>query len=222
MRIANLSGRLAIVRNGHAIDVERASSGRFSSDPQAVYGRWAEFLDWAGTVSDQSGVAFEARELQAPAPAPRQLFAIGLNYSDHVNEVGISEDMPRVVQARGHRGRVRRAIVVGMSGGDAQTIRGLDVVGARRAIDAEDVVVVDRASIAHRPHDVSRRSLIVALRAGPPAPFGWLAGMCCFRTVHLPRGRQPLRDGVDERVPAGWVNRLFYPFRRRQAPAGSS
>jgi len=43
-----------------------------------------------------------------------------------------------------------------------------------------------------------------------------------FRTVHLPRGREPLRYGVDERVPAGWVNRFFYPFRRRQATAGSS
>jgi sterol desaturase/sphingolipid hydroxylase (fatty acid hydroxylase superfamily) len=43
-----------------------------------------------------------------------------------------------------------------------------------------------------------------------------------FRTVHLPRGRQPLRYGVDERVPAGWVNRFFYPFRRRHATAGPS
>jgi sterol desaturase/sphingolipid hydroxylase (fatty acid hydroxylase superfamily) len=36
-----------------------------------------------------------------------------------------------------------------------------------------------------------------------------------FGTVHLPRGRQPLRYGTDERVPAGWVGRFFYPFRRR-------
>jgi sterol desaturase/sphingolipid hydroxylase (fatty acid hydroxylase superfamily) len=35
-----------------------------------------------------------------------------------------------------------------------------------------------------------------------------------FRTVHLPRGRQPLRYGVEERIPAGWVNRFFHPFRR--------
>ena len=32
-------------------------------------------------------------------------------------------------------------------------------------------------------------------------------------TVHLPRGQHPLRYGVDEPVPAGWVGRLFHPFR---------
>jgi len=35
-----------------------------------------------------------------------------------------------------------------------------------------------------------------------------------FGTLHLPRGRQPLRYGIDERVPAGWVARFFHPFRR--------
>jgi hypothetical protein len=35
-----------------------------------------------------------------------------------------------------------------------------------------------------------------------------------FGTVHLPRGGRPLHYGLDERVPAGYVNRLFHPFRR--------
>lgn len=35
-----------------------------------------------------------------------------------------------------------------------------------------------------------------------------------FGTVHLPRGRQPLRYGLAERVPTGWVARFFHPFRR--------
>jgi sterol desaturase/sphingolipid hydroxylase (fatty acid hydroxylase superfamily) len=42
-----------------------------------------------------------------------------------------------------------------------------------------------------------------------------------FGTVHLPRGRQPLRYGLDEHVPAGWVNRFFHPFRKH-LPAGSA
>jgi sterol desaturase/sphingolipid hydroxylase (fatty acid hydroxylase superfamily) len=40
-----------------------------------------------------------------------------------------------------------------------------------------------------------------------------------FGTVHLPRGRQPLRYGLDERVPAGCVERFFYPFRGRVGAA---
>jgi sterol desaturase/sphingolipid hydroxylase (fatty acid hydroxylase superfamily) len=33
-----------------------------------------------------------------------------------------------------------------------------------------------------------------------------------FGTVHLPPGRQPLRYGVDEPVPAGFIGRFLYPF----------
>ncbi len=38
-----------------------------------------------------------------------------------------------------------------------------------------------------------------------------------FGTVHLPAGRRPSRYGVEERVPAGWIARLFHPFRRERA-----
>ncbi|NJA55856.1 fumarylacetoacetate hydrolase, partial [Streptomyces sp. NEAU-H3] len=47
MRIANLSGRLSLIVDGTAVDVEQASDGLFSADPQAVYARWAEFRAWA-------------------------------------------------------------------------------------------------------------------------------------------------------------------------------
>ena len=36
-----------------------------------------------------------------------------------------------------------------------------------------------------------------------------------FGTVHLPPGRGPLRYGVEEHVPEGWIGRFFHPFRRR-------
>ena len=39
-----------------------------------------------------------------------------------------------------------------------------------------------------------------------------------FGTVHLPRGRRPLSYGIEDRVPDGWVERLFHPFRRRSEP----
>jgi sterol desaturase/sphingolipid hydroxylase (fatty acid hydroxylase superfamily) len=34
-----------------------------------------------------------------------------------------------------------------------------------------------------------------------------------FGTVFLPRGRRPLRYGIEERIPAGWVGRFLHPFR---------
>jgi sterol desaturase/sphingolipid hydroxylase (fatty acid hydroxylase superfamily) len=42
-----------------------------------------------------------------------------------------------------------------------------------------------------------------------------------FGTVHLPRGRQPSSYGIHERVPAGYVERFFYPFRRRAVAQSS-
>lgn len=87
MRIANVGGRLAVEQDGRFIDVERASAGRFSADPQAIYDRWAEFTAWAaGGIDSSAGVPVEGAELGNPVPAPRQIFAIGLNYRDHAKE----------------------------------------------------------------------------------------------------------------------------------------
>jgi 2,4-diketo-3-deoxy-L-fuconate hydrolase len=96
VRIGNLDGRLVILTGAGAIDVERASGGRFGADPQAVYERWAEFTAWAATTE---GVAepYDAELLGAPAPAPRQVFGIGLNYRDHAAESGFGvPDYPSV------------------------------------------------------------------------------------------------------------------------------
>jgi 2-keto-4-pentenoate hydratase/2-oxohepta-3-ene-1,7-dioic acid hydratase in catechol pathway len=96
MRIANLSGRLVIVTGGGALDVEKASDGRFPADPQAIYSQWAEFRGWAEQATFTDADAFDPADLGSPAPAPRQLFAIGLNYRAHALEAGfaIPEDPP--------------------------------------------------------------------------------------------------------------------------------
>ncbi|MER5951900.1 fumarylacetoacetate hydrolase family protein [Streptomyces sp. NPDC001904] len=98
MRIANLSGRLALIVDGRAVDVERASAGSFSADPQAVYERWEAFRAWAAAADLPPGVAFEATELRSPVPAPRQTLAIGLNYREHAAESGFvaPEGLPPV------------------------------------------------------------------------------------------------------------------------------
>ena len=80
-----------------AIDVEEASDGRFSSDPQPVFARWAEFVEWAGTTPAGRTVPLSPSDLGAPAPSPRQVFAIGLNYRDHAVESGFDlPDQPTV------------------------------------------------------------------------------------------------------------------------------
>ncbi|BCJ35912.1 fumarylacetoacetate hydrolase [Actinocatenispora thailandica] len=89
MRIANLAGRLVLHTDAGAVDVQRASSGRFGADPQAVYERWDEFRDWARTAPTGPVAAFDEARVRAPVPAPRQVFGIGLNYRDHAAEAGL-------------------------------------------------------------------------------------------------------------------------------------
>ncbi|MFE4379463.1 fumarylacetoacetate hydrolase family protein [Streptomyces cyaneofuscatus] len=98
MRIANLAGRLALVVDGLAVDVEQASGGLITADPQAVYERWEEFRRWAAQAQLPAGEAFDPARLGAPAPAPRQLVAAGLNYRDHAAEAGFAlpDSMPPV------------------------------------------------------------------------------------------------------------------------------
>ncbi|MEV4138951.1 fumarylacetoacetate hydrolase family protein [Dactylosporangium sp. NPDC049742] len=99
MRIANLKGRLVLVTadGTGAVDVERASGGRFGPDPQAVYEQWADFTAWA-TEPLPAGEPFAVEDLGAPAPRPRQVLAIGLNYSKHAAESGFAvPDAPTVM-----------------------------------------------------------------------------------------------------------------------------
>ncbi|MFF8899949.1 fumarylacetoacetate hydrolase family protein [Streptomyces lydicus] len=87
MRTTTRSGRMCLVTGENVIDVERASAGRFPADPLAVFERWPEFVEWAEGTTD--GPAAPVGPAGAPSPAPRQVFAIGLNYRDHAEESGL-------------------------------------------------------------------------------------------------------------------------------------
>lgn len=89
MKISNVNGRLGLIRGDGYIDVERASDGRFSAHIQDIYSRWDEFVDWAASVSGADVETFDRSALDAPVPAPRQVFAIGLNYRDHAEEANL-------------------------------------------------------------------------------------------------------------------------------------
>jgi 2-keto-4-pentenoate hydratase/2-oxohepta-3-ene-1,7-dioic acid hydratase in catechol pathway len=91
MRIATISERLCLIKAGGAVDVHAASSGRFDADPAAVYSRWQEFTDWAGSAALPEPELFAPETLGSPSPAPRQVFGIGLNYSEHVAESGFAK-----------------------------------------------------------------------------------------------------------------------------------
>ena len=91
MRIANVASRLVVVIGTSSVDVENASGGLFSASPQQIYDRWDEFTAWAAGAELAASIPFVAEKAEAPAPNPRQVFAIGLNYSEHAGESGLAD-----------------------------------------------------------------------------------------------------------------------------------
>jgi 2,4-diketo-3-deoxy-L-fuconate hydrolase len=100
VRIANIGGRLCLSHGDHYYDVEDVSAGRFSADPQRVYEQWQEFQEWAHAVDSAAlgePVAAGTDGFEAPAPRPRQVFAVGLNYSEHARESGFAKPEEPVI-----------------------------------------------------------------------------------------------------------------------------
>ena len=98
MRIAAVSGRLALIEADRYTDVAAASSGQFGPDPDSAYRRWNEFTDWARSQSGAPAGKIAAGTFDAPVLQPRQVFGIGLNYGAHAAESGVAtpDDSPTV------------------------------------------------------------------------------------------------------------------------------
>lgn len=90
MRIGSIDGRLNVVSGELAWDVEACSGGLFGPDPQAVYARWPQFVEWASGSLPGEPRPFSRDRLGPPVPCPAQVFAIGLNYRDHAAESGFA------------------------------------------------------------------------------------------------------------------------------------
>jgi 2-keto-4-pentenoate hydratase/2-oxohepta-3-ene-1,7-dioic acid hydratase in catechol pathway len=92
VRFATVDGRMKlVVADGKIVDIETASDGRLPAEPERAFERWADVLAWAGSAVDQAVSAAEAFDdvaLGPPSPHPSQVFAIGFNYRDHVDESG--------------------------------------------------------------------------------------------------------------------------------------
>jgi len=97
MRVGVIANRLVLVDGDTAVDIERASKGRFPADPERLFDTWDSLAEWAASA-EPDGERLPLDQLQNPVPAPRQVFGIGANYLDHVEEAA---------SARGHVGDVK-------------------------------------------------------------------------------------------------------------------
>jgi 2-keto-4-pentenoate hydratase/2-oxohepta-3-ene-1,7-dioic acid hydratase in catechol pathway len=96
VKLANVAGRAVVVTTDAApggirrgVDVAEASAGRFGPDVHDVYESWTAFRAFATELEgDSPTVEVHEAHLHSPAPRPRQVFAIGLNYRAHAQEQG--------------------------------------------------------------------------------------------------------------------------------------
>ncbi|MGW2047112.1 fumarylacetoacetate hydrolase family protein [Streptomyces sp. NPDC001858] len=82
MRIAQLAGRPVLLTEGGAVDLPAG----YAED---VFLHWDDLLDWSRGAT--GGRPYDEAELEAPVPAPRQIFAVALNYRPHTAEAGYQE-----------------------------------------------------------------------------------------------------------------------------------
>ena len=90
MRFGTVDGRLVVVDGARALDVAAASGGALPSDVVAALERWSEVLAWAPEADWATAYDVVPEQLGAPVPVPRQVFAIGLNYTPHAAEAGFT------------------------------------------------------------------------------------------------------------------------------------
>jgi 2-keto-4-pentenoate hydratase/2-oxohepta-3-ene-1,7-dioic acid hydratase in catechol pathway len=96
MRIANIDNRAALVlgETGSevALDIATASNGKFGPELSSIYEDWDSLTGWFSeqdlTALSGTATTIDRALLGAPSPAPRQVFAAGLNYREHASESG--------------------------------------------------------------------------------------------------------------------------------------
>ena len=168
MRIGSIDGRLKLVLADGCVDVERASNARFSADPQQAFARFEELRDWAGAVTSPDA-PFAAERADCPVPNPRQVFAIGLNYSDHAAESGLAKPDAPVVFTKFQSSLAGPDEDVVLPQGSVDWEVELVVIVGKRADSVDVSKGWDHVAGLTVGQDLSERDL---QRSGPAPQFG--------------------------------------------------
>ena len=137
MKLANVNGRAVLIAtDGLGADVAKASGGKFGPELPPIYEDWESFIAWAAAADlTLADTPFRRDQLECPSPRPRQIVAIGLNYSAHAAESGFKspEALPPVFTK----------FVSSLTGAEAQVAL---PAGGNVDWEVELVVVIGRAA----------------------------------------------------------------------------
>ena len=94
-KLANIEGRAALVEGENYYDLETLSSGKFDKDTSNALNNLNGLSELSKDLSksEPTGLLRNVR-IDAPISAPKNCFAVGLNYKNHAEEAGM--DIPAV------------------------------------------------------------------------------------------------------------------------------
>jgi 2-keto-4-pentenoate hydratase/2-oxohepta-3-ene-1,7-dioic acid hydratase in catechol pathway len=168
VRIANVAGRCKLLVDGGAVDIEKASSGRFSSHPQEIYDRFSDFRTWGERVTE-ADEPWDRSQAGPPVPGPRQIFAVALNYVDHANEAGVKAPEAPLIFAKYVSSLVGPVVEVGLPKGSVDWEVELVAVLGATAHEVPVSAAWDCVAGVLVGQDISEREL---QRSGPVPQFG--------------------------------------------------
>ncbi|MCY4668927.1 MAG: fumarylacetoacetate hydrolase family protein [Rhodococcus sp.] len=179
MRIANIDNRAALVIGTpgaeRAVDLAKASHGKFGPEVPALYPVWSALLAWvssqeASALADES-FAIDRALLGAPSPAPRQVFAVGLNYHAHAAESGFESPthLPPVFTKYASSFTGPDTEVVIPAGGNVDWEVELVAVIGREASSVDESQAWSHVAGLTVGQDISER---ITQTRGPAAQFG--------------------------------------------------
>ena len=94
-KLANIEGRAALVDGENYYDLETISNGKFSNDTSNALTNLVGLSELSEDLSksEPTGLLHDVK-IDAPISAPKNCYAVGLNYRNHAEEAGM--DIPSV------------------------------------------------------------------------------------------------------------------------------
>ena len=94
-KLANIEGRAALVEGDNYYDLETLSNGKFNNDTSNALTNLVGLSELSEDLSksEPSGLLHDIK-IDAPISAPKNCYAVGLNYRNHAEEAGM--DIPSV------------------------------------------------------------------------------------------------------------------------------
>ena len=94
-KLANIEGRAALVEGDNYYDLETISNGKFNNDTSNALTNLVGLSELSEDLSksEPSGLLHDIK-IDAPISAPKNCYAVGLNYRNHAEEAGM--DIPSV------------------------------------------------------------------------------------------------------------------------------